>query len=85
MKRKELSDGWRKALVSAGAIDLVAGTTLEEFSRQEPGGLSPAPKNKNNTSQYGQSLYHMFAQTICCLCADREVLVFTAPELLGFD
>jgi len=83
MKRKELSDGWREALVSAGAIDLVAGTTLENFSQQEPGGLSPAPKK--NTSQYGQSLNHMLAQTICCLCADREVLVFTAPELLGFD
>jgi len=82
MKRKELSDGWRKALISAGAIDLVAGTTLEEFSRQEPGGLSPAPKK---TSQYGQSLYHMYAQTICCLCGNREVLVLTAPELLGFD
>jgi len=50
MKRKELSDGWRKALISAGAIDLVAGTTLEEFSRQEPGGLSPAPKKTTHHS-----------------------------------
>ena len=41
---KVFSDGWKRALLEAGAIDLLDGTRLAQFSNMEPGGLLLAPK-----------------------------------------
>ena len=42
--RTAFSDGWKKALLEAGAIDLLDGTELAQWSTWVPGGLLLVPK-----------------------------------------
>ena len=49
MSRKHLSDGWRAALLAAGAIDLIKDTSLEKYSQMEPGGLSLAEQTHRDS------------------------------------
>ena len=88
--RKAFSDGWRNALLAAGADDLMRGTTLEHYSTMEPGGLLLAletPPSLLNVSPHACSngclAYSLAVRFWCLMLPDvlEETALFELQKM----
>ena len=87
MSRKAFSDGLKKALLDAGAVDLMQGTVLAHHEAMEPGGGGRLPKlyavgPSYATCKHGNcSLHALFAVRLWWLMLHKSYVSYRSEQL----